>query len=368
MIFSIVVPSYNRRDTLLRVLDAWERQRSAESFEVIVVDDGSSDGTVEAVAALRPRRYALRFARQDNAGPARARNRAMEMASGELVLFAGDDIEPTEDLLDMHLRAHRARADPHVAILGLTRWPPHEPLTSTMRHIDGQGAQQFSYHFMEDGAEYDFRHFYTSNVSVRRALLELEPEGFSTDFPAAAFEDAEFSHRLAEHGMRIFYHAGAVALHHHPYCAADFFRRQMRCGAMAAVLHRKRPELVKWTGLSALGAVRQEALFASPALRVRAARTAERLEEIERRILESASFCDHLPPLSPDGAQTPVDDLLLSVFNYGFQKGLADAVLDASASRRVCGFLLTRDVLPALEDFSSEMGRREIPVPVYISP
>ena len=66
-----------------------------------------------------------------------------------------------------------------------------------MRHVDGPGAQQFSYHYMVDGAEYDFRHFYTSNVSLRRDLLDREPEGFSTEFPAAAFEDAELAYRLS---------------------------------------------------------------------------------------------------------------------------------------------------------------------------
>ncbi len=358
MIFSVVVPSYNRRDTLLLVLDAWELQQPSDlPFEVIVVDDGSSDGTAEAVAARRPQRYTLRFAHQENAGPARARNRALEMASGELVLFAGDDIEPAQDLLAMHLRAHRTRADPHVAILGLTCWPPDEPLTATMRHIDGRGAQQFSYFFMKDGAEYDFRHFYTSNVSARRSLLELEPDGFSTDFPAAAFEDAEYSYRLAGHGMRIFYHADAVAKHHHFYRAAGFFRRQIRCGAMAAVLYRKNPQLVRWTGLHALGEVRSEALLASPELRANAARTAESLETTERRLLALASFCDALPPLSA------VDDLFLKVFAYGYQKGLAEATLDPDAARRACGYLLARDLLPAARHFRLEMELRGLAVP-----
>ena len=203
--FSVVIPSYNRRLTLERVLDGYQLQTAeAPPFEVIVVDDGSTDGTAELLASRRPSRYRLRFARQANGGPALARNRGLALAQGDIVLFTGDDVEPTPSLLAEHSRAHDARAAPTAIVLGLTRWTPDAELTATMRHIDGEGAQQFSYHFLKDGAEYDFRHFYTSNVSIRRSLLDCEPGYFATDFPAAAFQDAELAYRLSLHGGRIF--------------------------------------------------------------------------------------------------------------------------------------------------------------------
>ena len=227
---SVIIPTYNRVECLRQVLGAFEKQNPADlPFEVVVVDDGSDDATSATLANWRSRRFRLRFQSQPNGGPAQARNRALKIASGDIVLFGGDDIEPHPDQVAEHLAEHDRRGDPRAAVLGLTAWPEGADLTSTMRHIDGPGAQQFSYSVFTDGAEYDFRHFYTSNVSVRRELLAAEPGGFSCEFPAAAFEDAEFAYRLARRGMKIFYHASALAWHHHYYNARSFFARQVRC-------------------------------------------------------------------------------------------------------------------------------------------
>jgi glycosyltransferase involved in cell wall biosynthesis len=253
---SVVIPTYNRVDELRRTLDAFEDQRpTGLDFEIVVVDDGSTDGTGELLASWRSRRFRLRFDRQSNQGPARARNRALELAAGELVLFGGDDIEPDPGLLGAHIDEHARRGDPRAAVLGLTRWPEGAELTSTMRHIDGPGAQQFSYHVFSPGEEYDFRHFYTSNVSLRRALLAEEPEGFSTAFRWAAFEDAELAYRLSLRGMRIFYHPEAVAWHHHSYDARSFCLRQQRCGEMADVLIRIHPQLATAPGWRGCGGI-----------------------------------------------------------------------------------------------------------------
>ena len=73
-LFSVVMPSYNRRPILQRVLAAWEHQEPYDlPFEVVIVDDGSSDGTAEWLAEQRPERFRLRRAVQTNSGPARAR-------------------------------------------------------------------------------------------------------------------------------------------------------------------------------------------------------------------------------------------------------------------------------------------------------
>ncbi|MEO1082650.1 MAG: glycosyltransferase [Acidobacteriota bacterium] len=338
MRFSVLIPTYSRRPDLLRTLDAYARQTPDVPFEVVVVDDGSDDGSLDAVAARRYP-FPLRLARQENAGPAKARNRAMELARGDLLLFTGDDIEPRPDLLTEHLRGHAEAGDARVAILGLTRWPEGAATTATMRHIDGPGAQQFSYGFFDDGAEYDFRHLYTSNVSVSRRLLDREPGGFATIFPSAAFEDAEFGHRLAFHGLRIRYRAAAVAEHYHPYRAGGFYRRQVRCGEMAALLFRRNPELSKWLGVKELEH-RRLALLGGP--------TGGGFDDAKRRAIRLAEGFD------PSGAPG-LDDFLRPLFRVGYVEGLATALFGDGPGRRVAASIFFDEVSAAARIFRKRL-------------
>ena len=314
--FSVVMPTYNRRDVLLRTLRAYEDQESELCFEIVVIDDGGTDGTAEAVADLAPTRYGLKLLRQDNAGPAAARNRGLAAARASLVLITGDDIEPAPDLLLRHWQAHRQAEDDAVAILGLTRWPDDLPQSATMTHIDGIGAQQFNYGWLQAGRAYDFRHFYTSNISLHKERL-IEVGGFDERFPAAAFEDAEAAYRMALGGLRIIYRPDAVGRHHHPYDAAGFFRRQVRCGAMAAVLYGLHPELAPLLGFHDLEGLALRWLRLDSSRRESIHRDFEvRSQALHRR----AAGLDAAPP---SGA---VDAFLSTYFRWAYLTGLADGL------------------------------------------
>src|SRR5208282_523221 len=112
---SIVVPTHNRRDVLIsRTLPAiFSQDLSASEYEIIVVVDGSTDGTAEALRELRPR-CALRIIEQSNRGPSAARNNGIQAAKGDLLLFIDDDIICGPSLLEQHVAAHDG-ADPMVA-------------------------------------------------------------------------------------------------------------------------------------------------------------------------------------------------------------------------------------------------------------
>ncbi len=358
-LFSVIMPTFRRRAVLEKVLDAWERQSGDLPFEVVVVDDGSDDepdGTLTLLAGHRPKRHGWRFASQPNAGPAAARNRALAMARGAIVLFVGDDIEPSPTLLVEHWAAHQHHDDPHVIILGFTRWPPGQPVTATMRHIDGPGAQQFSYHYLEDGGVYDFRHFYTSNVSIRRDLLDQEPTYFSTDFPAAAFEDAEFADRLARHGAKIVYHSAPAAYHHHHYDVPSFFRRQIRCGRMGAILFGKRPALAKFLRIREASWARLDHLSAPEESRLRTRNIARDLQGWHQRALRFASFYDPIDP-------PQIDSLLPPVFQYGYDLGLLEGRLGPDIGRAVASYLFSSEVVPAINRFVKSASRARIPLP-----
>lgn len=107
---SVIIPTYNRKDSLLRTLESLARQTyPADRFEVIVVDDGGSDGTGEVTQRTFP--FALRYVRQENQGDAIARNRGASEAQGDVLQFLDDDIvvEPgfLEAIVQQHSHGHR---------------------------------------------------------------------------------------------------------------------------------------------------------------------------------------------------------------------------------------------------------------------
>jgi glycosyltransferase involved in cell wall biosynthesis len=125
--YSVVIPTFNRRSVLGEVLAALEGQLAAPPFEILVVDDGSTDGTYEWLGELSAGRPLHRI-RQANRGPAAARNRGVEAAAGTWVAFLGDDTVPESDWLALHAARHRAEklsaAEAKVAVLGYTAWHP----------------------------------------------------------------------------------------------------------------------------------------------------------------------------------------------------------------------------------------------------
>jgi GT2 family glycosyltransferase len=244
--FSVVIPTYRRADTLRLVLDALGRQQDAPQFEVIVVDDGSGDGTADLLASYRPA-YPYRSFAQPNSGPAAARNRGVREAGGGLILFLGDDTVPEPRLLAVHAAAHREPRRWPVAVLGYTTWPTERRVSPFLHHINEYGLQ-FGYGLIDDPESVPFNFFYTSNISLSRRLL-LEQDLFDTSFPHAAWEDIELAYRLVRTGMRILYRPEAIARHHHEITFASFRSRQEKAGEAAAIFFAKHPELGNFLGV-----------------------------------------------------------------------------------------------------------------------
>jgi GT2 family glycosyltransferase len=244
--FSVVIPTFERPETLLAVLDALDRQKDSPDFEVVVVDDGSRDTTRERLSLYRPR-YPFRFFSQINSGPASARNRGVTESSGEIVLFLGDDTVPEAELLATHAQAHRVSQGYPVAVLGYTTWPRERRVSPFLHHINEYGLQ-FGYGLIEDPESVPFNFFYTSNISLPRALL-VAAGLFDTTFPHAAWEDIEMAYRLMRMGMKIVYRPAAVARHYHDITFSSFRRRQEKAGEAAAIFYAKHPELGDFLGV-----------------------------------------------------------------------------------------------------------------------
>ncbi len=247
---SVVIPTHDRCAVLAEVVRALEGQEGAPPFEVVVVDDGSTDSTAEWCSRLATP-LAFKYIRQDNRGPAAARNRGVLEARAPRVAFLGDDTVPRAGWLAAHCAAHRRLGDdPNRAVLGYTGWHRRLKPTRFLAYINEHGLQ-FGYALIREPDEVPFNFFYTSNLSLAKRLLLAEP--FDLRFPYAAWEDIEASYRMSKHGMRLAYAADAVVEHDHPTDLARFAERQERAGYSAVVFHRLHPEMGPFLGLSPAG-------------------------------------------------------------------------------------------------------------------
>jgi glycosyltransferase involved in cell wall biosynthesis len=232
---TVIIPTYNRVELLAKALAGYEKQSSPELIEeLLVVDDGSTDGTAAFVRTFcGETRLPVRYVKQSNKGPAAARNLGLSEAKSRLVLFTDSDIIPSHDLVEQHSVWHRKHPAIHSAVLGYVTWSPEVNPTPFMRWY-GEDAMLFAYRAARGRTELDYRFFYTCNVSVKTAFLR-EYGHFNESFRSAAYEDTELGYRLSKHGMTLRYNSAAVGYHHQFFSFAAACRKA-RANANAAQL------------------------------------------------------------------------------------------------------------------------------------
>lgn len=247
--FSLIIPTYNRREALQECFRHLAGLRfPRDRYEVVLVDDGSTDGTPEMVAE-HGHDLPLRFLRQQNAGAGAARNAAIRAATGEFCLFVDDDVLVDPDLLLEHREAHRA--EPRLLVRGPVINIPELPAPSEHPPL---------------WRHYSRNYLCTSNASLRRDHL-LEAGLFDATF--ARWEDAELGVRLKRLGVQRRYRATAVVFHlKPPEDLSTLLRIAAADGRSAAALYRRYPSLGMRlrSGLHPLNLVRSRLVTAGPLL------------------------------------------------------------------------------------------------------
>lgn len=239
---SVVVPTYQREGLLRQCIESLEVQTDAPDFEVIAVDDGSSDNTAIVLAELAATRPWLHWACQPaNRGPAAARNRALAEATGRLVLFVDDDIVAAPTLLRTHVDLHATAGDEMLAILGRVDWHPALEVTPFMRWLDHSGLQ-FAYDtwLREGPVPTPAAAFYTANLSMSRSQV-VAVGGFDERFPFPAYEDLELATRLTARGLRMEYRPAALAYHRRTIDLPTFAKRMDLVGESAVLMRAVSP-------------------------------------------------------------------------------------------------------------------------------
>lgn len=213
---SFVIPTHNRASILVQCLHALDMQLdSSVEYEVVVVDDGSTDDTQAVVHELIPRlSVSVHLLRQEKAGPAAARNRGVEAASGRLIAFLGDDIIVDRSYVRSLYHGYMQHGDELHGVLGHTRYREDCVPTPFGRWLDTHSGFQFEYREVKEGVPLAFNLFYTSNVLLSRTAFE-RAGGFDVRLRHAAYEDTELGSRLARLGFHLYFCPGARAVHVH---------------------------------------------------------------------------------------------------------------------------------------------------------
>jgi O-antigen biosynthesis protein len=233
---SVVFPTYNRCRLLATTLGAWAFQTlPADNWELIVVDDGSDDGTDRLCQSLKLP-YRFRYFRQENAGAGAARQLGTKMAEGDLLLLCNDDTIPDSQLLNEHLLLHRQSKGKNNAILGKFS-ASDESIKRALSFFVNRSPFFFPQATLQPGQILDQAYFVTCNLSVRRDLV-LAAGNFDPEFRVA--EDTELGARLARRGTRVVYHPSAHADHEHgTFTTSDLIRRAKAYGRADWALFKK---------------------------------------------------------------------------------------------------------------------------------
>jgi len=235
---SVVVCSYNGARTIRDSLEGLDRLEYPD-YEVIVVDDGSSDAT-GAIA----RQYECRVIQTENRGLATARNIGLAAATGEIVAYLDDDAYPDPHWLT-YLAATFLRSS-YAGVGGPNIAPPGDgPIAECVARAPGGPVHVLT-------SDREAEHIPGCNMAFRKSCLEAIG-GFDPQFRIAG-DDVDVCWRLQERGWALGFHPAAMVWHHRRNSVRTYWKQQIGYGRAEAMLERKWPEKyngpghVRWVG------------------------------------------------------------------------------------------------------------------------
>lgn len=237
MFFSVVIPTYNRKPILEKCLRALEHQTYdpalVAGYEVVVVDDGSTDGTVDWLRQSAADFPHVNLFEQDHKGPAAARNFGVNVAQGDTIIFIDSDLVVLESFLQCHAAALKASQDK----AGHDRIFTYGRVVNTA-NFDNPTAEPFKI------TDYSQAFFATGNVAIAKHWL-VEAGLFDTQFTLYGWEDLELGVRLKNLGLSLVKVPEAVGYHWHPPFSLDdvpsLIDKEIQRGRMGVLFYQKHP-------------------------------------------------------------------------------------------------------------------------------
>jgi glycosyltransferase involved in cell wall biosynthesis len=227
--YSVIVPAYNAAGTLAKCLQALENQSiPKKDYEVIVVDDGSTDETPGVV-----KQFPVHYVRQINQGPAAARNKGAAEAGGGIILFTDADCVPQHAWLKEMVRPFE---DPRVMAVKGAYKTHQRGLTARFAQIEFEER----FERLNKAASIDMVDTYSAGYrkSVFHSL-----GGFDPSFPVANNEDTDFSYRMSRAKHKMAFNPAAVVYHlNHPDSISQYARLKFGRGYWRMVVYRRYPD------------------------------------------------------------------------------------------------------------------------------
>lgn len=228
-VFSILIPTCNRPGKLTTCLQAISQlEYPRDQYEVIVIDDGSKQ-SLAAIVSNFESQLEIILIKQENAGPAAARNTGAKNASGKYLVFTDDDCEPTPSWLQAISK--KFVSEPEVLIGGRTI----NALSNNLYLTASQLLIDYLYkHYTSNGNQ---PRFFTSNNMALPADLFQKLGGFDLSFRRAGGEDREFCDRWHHNGFHMVYDDDVIVYHSHSLTFSSFWRQHMNYGRGAFIFH-----------------------------------------------------------------------------------------------------------------------------------
>ncbi|GBF80337.1 glycosyltransferase family 2 protein [Aphanothece sacrum] len=239
MFISVIIPTYNRKPILEKCLRALENQQLIDNkisqYEVVLVDDGSTDGTLEWLDKNKadfPHVYPFS---QNHLGPAAARNLGVEKANGDIIIFIDSDLVVTEKFLQSHANSLTEGQEK----LGDDRLFTYGWVINTC-NFDNPTSEPYKI------TDFSAAYFATGNVAIARKWLE-KVGLFDTGFQLYGWEDLELGVRLKKLGLKLIKCPEAVGYHWHPPFnlaqIPNLIDREIQRGRMGVLFYEKHPTL-----------------------------------------------------------------------------------------------------------------------------
>ncbi len=238
MLISVVIPTYNRLPILIKCLNALESQILDDeiyNFEIVLVDDGSTDGTVGWLLKNMENYPHLRLFEQSHGGPALGRNLGVEKSKGELIVFIDSDLVVDRFFLINHIKSLLRSWEK----LGNRKCFTYGSVINTS-NFDNPNSESFKFQ------DLSWAYFATGNVAIDKKLLETSGL-FDPSFRLYGWEDLELGERLKNMGVKLIKCPNAVGYHWHPALDLNqiphLIQIEKERAKMGLVFYRKHPSL-----------------------------------------------------------------------------------------------------------------------------